>query len=45
MLLDKFVGQDEIVDTLKIYTKIAKEQNRMLDHVLIYGLAGHGKTT
>lgn len=45
MLLDKFVGQDETVDTLKIYTKIAKEQNRMLDHVLIYGLAGHGKTT
>ena len=44
MLLNKFIGQEEIIDTLKIYTKIAKEDNRVLDHTLIHGLAGHGKT-
>ena len=44
MLLNKFIGQEEIIDTLKIYTKIAKEDKRVLDHTLIHGLAGHGKT-
>ena len=44
MLLNKFIGQEEIIDTLKIYTKLAKEDNRVLDHTLIHGLAGHGKT-
>lgn len=44
MLLDEFVGQDEVIDTLKIYTTMAKADHRSLDHVLIYGLAGHGKT-
>lgn len=44
MLLDNFIGQKEVVNTLDIYTTIAKQNNKVLDHVLIYGLAGHGKT-
>ncbi len=44
MLLDNFIGQEEVVDTLKIYTSIAKKEAKVLDHILIYGLPGHGKT-
>lgn len=44
MLLDEFVGQEEIIETLKIYTNIAKEDKKVLDHTLIYGMPGHGKT-
>lgn len=44
MLLNEFIGQHEVIDTLNIYTSIAKKNNHVLDHVLIYGLPGHGKT-
>lgn len=44
LLLD-FVGQDEIVNKLKIYIYSAKERNETLDHTLFYGPPGVGKTS
>ena len=44
-LLSDFVGQDEIVNKLKIYIYSAKERNETLDHTLFYGPPGVGKTS
>ena len=44
-LLSDFVGQDEIVNKLKIYIYSAKERNEALDHTLFYGPPGVGKTS
>lgn len=44
-LLSDFVGQDEIVNKLKIYIYSAKERNETLDHTLLYGPPGVGKTS
>ncbi len=43
--LDEYVGQDKVKDNLKIYIKAAKLRNEPLDHVLLYGPPGLGKTT
>lgn len=43
--LDEYVGQDKIKDNLSIYIKAAKNRNEALDHVLLYGPPGLGKTT
>lgn len=43
--LEEFIGQKPLVDNLKIYIKAAKQQSRMLDHILLYGPSGLGKTT
>lgn len=40
-----FSGQDKIVDNLKIFVKAAKLRNESLDHVLLHGPPGLGKTT
>ena len=42
---DNFIGQNKIVENLKIYIKAAKERNESLDHVLLFGPPGLGKTT
>ena len=42
---DEFIGQDTIVNNLKIYIESAKQRNAVLDHVLFYGDSGLGKTT
>ncbi len=44
-LIEDFVGQNEIIDKLKIYIYSAKERNETLDHTLFYGPPGVGKTS
>ena len=43
--LDEYVGQDALKDNLRIYIKAAKERNETLDHMLVFGPPGLGKTT
>ena len=43
--LEDFIGQDELVDSLSLYIKAAKKRNEALDHVLLFGPPGLGKTT
>jgi len=40
-----FQGQDQIVDNLKIFIEAAKQREEALDHVLLHGPPGLGKTT
>ena len=41
----EFNGQDKIVENLKIFVKAAKMRGESLDHVLLHGPPGLGKTT
>jgi len=41
----EFIGQKNIVDSLKLYITAAKERGEHLDHVLLFGPPGLGKTT
>jgi len=43
--LQEYVGQEQIKKKLSIYIKAALERNEPLDHVLLYGPPGLGKTT
>ncbi len=43
--LDEYVGQTEIKENLKIFIKACMLRNEVLDHVLLYGPPGLGKTT
>ena len=43
--LDEYIGQKEIKENLGIYIKAAKMREESLDHVLLYGPPGLGKTT
>ena len=43
--LDDYIGQDKIKDNLKIYIEAARGRGEALDHVLLYGPPGLGKTT
>ncbi len=43
--LDEYVGQYEIKENLRVFIKAAKMRNEPLDHVLLYGPPGLGKTT
>ncbi|MCL2397515.1 MAG: Holliday junction branch migration DNA helicase RuvB [Defluviitaleaceae bacterium] len=40
-----YVGQEKVVESLKIYIQAAKMRDEPLDHVLLYGPPGLGKTT
>lgn len=40
-----FVGQKKVVDNLKIFIEAARNRGEALDHVLLYGPPGLGKTT
>lgn len=42
---NQYIGQDQIKDELTVYVKAAKQRNESLDHVLLYGPPGLGKTT
>ncbi len=44
-LLDEYIGQSEVKENMGIYIKAAKMRNEALDHVLLYGPPGLGKTT
>ena len=43
--LDEYVGQSEVKENLSIFIKAAKLREEPLDHVLLYGPPGLGKTT
>lgn len=43
--LDDFVGQKDLRESLDIYIKAALKRNESLDHILLYGPPGLGKTT
>lgn len=43
--LNEYIGQKKVVDKLKVFIKAAQERNESLDHVLLYGPPGLGKTT
>lgn len=44
-LLEEYVGQDKVKENLKVYIEAAKKRGEPLDHVLLYGPPGLGKTT
>jgi Holliday junction DNA helicase RuvB len=43
--MDEYVGQNKIKNSLNIYIQAAKKRGEALDHVLLYGPPGLGKTT
>lgn len=43
--LDEYIGQQQLKDNLKVFIHAAKARNEALDHVLLYGPPGLGKTT
>ena len=42
---DDFAGQNKIVDNLRIFVQAAKQRGESLDHTLLFGPPGLGKTT
>lgn len=44
-IFDDYVGQERAKENLKIYIEAAKQRGEALDHVLLYGPPGLGKTT
>ncbi len=42
---DSYIGQEKIKNNLRIYIQAANERNEPIDHVLLYGPPGLGKTT
>lgn len=43
--LEDYIGQEKVKENLKIYIEAAKKRGDALDHVLLYGPPGLGKTT
>ena len=43
--LDEYIGQKDLKENMRIYVKAALQRNEALDHVLLYGPPGLGKTT
>jgi Holliday junction DNA helicase RuvB len=43
--IDEYIGQSEVKDNLNVFMKAAKMRGEALDHVLLYGPPGLGKTT
>ena len=43
--LSEYVGQTDIKENLKVFIKACKMRDEVLDHVLLYGPPGLGKTT
>jgi Holliday junction DNA helicase RuvB len=44
-LFDDFTGQEKTIENLKIFVQAAKQRDEALDHVLLHGPPGLGKTT
>ncbi|CAG0977658.1 partial Holliday junction ATP-dependent DNA helicase RuvB, partial [Burkholderiales bacterium] len=44
-MLDEYVGQEKIRGQLSIFIEAARKRNESLDHVLLFGPPGLGKTT
>lgn len=45
LLLKDYVGQDQVKSQMEIFIQAAKKRNEPLDHLLIFGPPGLGKTT
>jgi len=43
--LKEYIGQDKVKENMKIFIEAARERSESLDHVLLYGPPGLGKTT
>ena len=43
--LHEYIGQDKVKEKIAIYIEAAKKRGEPLDHVLLYGPPGLGKTT
>lgn len=43
--LNEYIGQNKVKDNMKVYIEAAKKRGEPLDHVLLYGPPGLGKTT
>lgn len=43
--LDEYVGQSEVKENIRVFIKACKMRDEVLDHVLLYGPPGLGKTT
>ncbi len=43
--LDEYIGQDKVKENMRIYIESAKKRGEPLDHCLLYGPPGLGKTT
>ncbi len=44
-VLEEYIGQNKVKENLKVYIEAAKNRKEALDHVLLYGPPGLGKTT
>ena len=44
-ILKEYIGQTKVKDNMKVYIEAAKQRGESLDHVLLYGPPGLGKTT
>ena len=45
VMLEDYIGQEKAKNNLKVFIEAAKKRNEALDHVLLYGPPGLGKTT
>lgn len=45
LILDEYIGQDKVKENIRIFISAARERNESLDHVLLSGPPGLGKTT
>ena len=43
--MEEYVGQEKVKENLRVYLAAAKSRNEALDHVLLYGPPGLGKST
>ena len=43
--LNEYIGQTKVKENMKVYIEAAKKRGEPLDHVLLYGPPGLGKTT
>ncbi len=44
-VLDEYIGQERVVENLRVFLEAAKGRSEPLDHILLYGPPGLGKTT
>ena len=43
--IEEYIGQTDVKENIKVFVEAAKLRNEPLDHVLLYGPPGLGKTT
>jgi holliday junction DNA helicase RuvB len=43
--LEEYIGQRKVIDNLRVFIRAARERRESLDHVLLFGPPGLGKTT